>query len=206
MMFIQADPFEREFSQSQAGGGGGGGGGGGQGNDPAQISQREKEIISATFKQQGDKNSTQQQAVEIAKLLSQSQATLHDQAITLSGRLQARELTDEVQAISDFQKDMIAASEAMAPAAQQLQQEKWKDAIPNEQKALQYLLRAEATFRQIQVAFGRSRVAEAVGAAGGARSGGAVRSGARYREESVRDAEDSRFDAPSRRRRKSTMR
>ncbi len=49
MMFIQVDPFEREFSQSQqAGGGGGGGGGGGQANQPAQISQREKEIISAT--------------------------------------------------------------------------------------------------------------------------------------------------------------
>ena len=31
---------------------------------------------------------------------------------------------------------------------------KWRDAIPNEQKALQHLLRAEATFRQIQVAFG----------------------------------------------------
>src|SRR6202020_1544217 len=74
MMFIQADPFEREFSQSQSGGGGGGGGGGGQGNDPAQISQREKEIISATFKQQGDKNATKQQADAIAKLLSQSQA------------------------------------------------------------------------------------------------------------------------------------
>src|ERR1700722_11394126 len=42
MMFIQADPFEREFSQSQQSGGGGGGGQGA--NDPAQISQREKEI------------------------------------------------------------------------------------------------------------------------------------------------------------------
>jgi hypothetical protein len=31
----------------------------------------------------------------------------------------------------------------------------WKDAIPLEQKALQALLRAEATFRQIQVAFGQ---------------------------------------------------
>src|SRR5580658_7914357 len=39
MMFIQADPFEREYSQSQSGGGG-------RGDDPAQISQREKEIIS----------------------------------------------------------------------------------------------------------------------------------------------------------------
>ena len=165
IMFIQAEPFEREFSQSQESGGGGGGGGGQA--DPAQISQREKEIISATFKQQGDKRSTQQQATDIARLLTQSQATLRDQAVSLSGRLQARELTDEVQAIGDFQKDMIAASEAMAPAAQQLQREKWKDAIPNEQKALQFLLRAEATFRQIQVAFGAR--------GGGGGGGGAAR-------------------------------
>src|SRR6185369_14200933 len=121
MVFIQAEPFEREFSQSQQSGGGGGGGG-----DPSeQISQREKEIIAATFKQQGDKHATQQQATDIAKLLYQSQSTLHDQAVTLSGRLEARELTNEVQAISDFQKDMLAASAAMQPAAQQLQQQKW---------------------------------------------------------------------------------
>ncbi len=165
MMFIQADPFEREYSQSQQGGGGGGGG---QGNQQAQISQREKEIISATFKQQSDKHATRQQAADIAKLLSQSQATLRDQAVSLSGRLEARELTDQVQAIGDFTKDMIAASDAMGPAARQLQQEQWKDAIPQEQKALQYLLRAEATFRQIEVAFGAR-------GGGGGGGGGAAR-------------------------------
>jgi hypothetical protein len=38
MIFIQADPFEREFSQSQqSGGGGGGGGGGGQGNHLSHV-------------------------------------------------------------------------------------------------------------------------------------------------------------------------
>ena len=166
MVFIQAEPFEREFSQSQQSGGGGGGGGGG-GDPSEQISQREKEIIAATFKQQGDKHATAQQATDIAKLLYQSQSTLHDQAVTLSGRLEARELTSEVQAISDFQKDMLAASASMEPAAQQLQQQKWKDAIPSEQKALQYLLRAEATFRQIQIAFGA--------AGGGGGGGGAAR-------------------------------
>jgi hypothetical protein len=165
MIFIQTEPFEREFSQSQQSGGGGAGGG--QGNQSAQISQREKEIIFATFKQQRDKNSTPQQAADIAKLLAQSQSTLRDQAVSLSGRLQARELTAEVHAIGDFQKDVVAASEAMAPAAQQLQQEKWKDAIPNEQKALQFLLRAEATFRQIEVAFGAR--------GGGGGGGGAAR-------------------------------
>ena len=50
---------------------------------------------------------------------------------------------------------MNAAAEAMRPSRRSsLQQQKWTDAIPSEQKALQNLLRAEATFRQIQVAFG----------------------------------------------------
>jgi hypothetical protein len=186
MMFIQADPFEREFSQSQTSGGGGGGGGGG-GDPSAEISQREKEIISQTFKQQGDKNSTQQQATDIAKLLSQSQTTLRDQAVSLSGRLEARELTNEVQAINDFQKDMLAASEAMAPAAQQLQQQKWKDAIPNEQKALQSLLRAEATFRRIQVAFGAQ--------GGGGGGGGAARDLAQLFELEL-DTQKNQYETP----------
>ncbi len=186
MTFIQADPFEREFSQSQTSGGGGGGGGGG---DPtAEISQREKEIISQTFKQQGDKNATPQQATDIAKLLSQSQSTLHDQAVTLSGRLEARELTDAVKAIGDFEKDMLAASQAMEPAAQQLKQQKWKDAIPNEQKALQSLLRAEATFRQIQVAFG----AQGGGGGGG---GGAARDLAQLFELEL-DTQKNQYETP----------
>ena len=62
---------------------------------------------------------------------------------------------------------MNAAAKAMDPAAQNLGQQKWKDAIPEEQNALQYLLRAEATFRQIEVAFG-SRMG---GSGGGGGSG-----------------------------------
>ena len=56
--FIQVDPFEREFSQSQQSGGGGGGGGGGQQNQQSDISRREKELIAATWKQQNDKTAT----------------------------------------------------------------------------------------------------------------------------------------------------
>ena len=82
--FIQADPFEREFSQSQAGGGGGGGGQGNQ-ND---ISQREKEIIAQTWKHRSDKNAAAQQAAEAGKFLSEVQSKLRDQAIALAGRLQ----------------------------------------------------------------------------------------------------------------------
>ena len=56
----------------------------------------------------------------------------------------------------------------MGEAAESLKAQKWKDAIPPEQKALQHLLRAEATRRDIQVAFGAAR-------GGGGGGGGAGR-------------------------------
>jgi hypothetical protein len=163
IFFIQADPFEREFSQSQQSAGGGGGGGQGGQSD---ISDREKEIIAATWKQQGNKAAPAQQAAEQGRFLSEVQSKLRDQAIALAGRLQLRDLNEENEAFSSFQKDMAAAAQAMSPAADKLHQQKWQDALPNEQKALQHLLQAEATFRQIQVAFGN---------AGGGGGGGAGR-------------------------------
>ncbi|PYU22832.1 MAG: hypothetical protein DMG32_17395 [Acidobacteria bacterium] len=168
MYFIQADPFERQFSQSQqAGGGMGGGGGFGQG-DQTDIAQREKEIIAATFKQKGDsdKKPSKQESAENGKFLSGVQAKLRDQALSLAARLQRRELSDANQEFSDFEKDMTAAAAAMAPAAERLQQQKWSDALPEEQKALQHLLRAEATFREIQVAFGARGGGGGAGGAG----------------------------------------
>jgi hypothetical protein len=163
MFFIQAEPFEREYSQSQQMGGGAGAGG----NAPDEISQRQKEIISATWKQLGDRQGAAERAAENAKFLSGVQSKLRDQAISLAGRLEMRGLIGQNDEFTGFQKDMNAAAEAMGPASQKLQQQKWKEALPDEQKALEYLLRAEATFRQIQVAFG-----SAGGANGGSGTAG----------------------------------
>ncbi len=155
IMFVEADPFEREFSQSQAGGAGGGGGGGG-GQDQQEISRREKEIIANTWQQVSKKAPDKQKGTDTAKFLSDVQAKLQAQAVSLSGRLQSRELTSQNEEFSAFQKDMSSAAEAMGPATDKLKLQKWAEALPDEQKALQYLLRAEATFRKIQVAFGNS--------------------------------------------------
>src|ERR1019366_3399719 len=73
--FIQVDPFEREFSQSQQSGGGGGGGGG-QNNNQTDIARREKELIAATWKQVNAKGTTPEQAAAMGKPLSEAQATL----------------------------------------------------------------------------------------------------------------------------------
>ncbi|WP_263409410.1 DUF4175 family protein [Terriglobus tenax] len=152
--FIQADPFEREFSQSQAGGGGGGGGGGQQQNQ-GEISRRQKELIAQTWKQQNDKTSTPKSSEDQSKFLADVQSKLRQQVDALSSRLESRDMTAANETFTSFEKDMQEASKAMVPAADKLRGQQWKDAIANEQKALQFLLRAEATFRQIQVAFGQ---------------------------------------------------
>jgi len=165
MLFIQAEPFEREYSQSQQSGGGGGG----SGSAPDEISQRQKEIIGATWKQLGDKGASAESAAENAKFLSGVQSKLHDQAVSLANRLQMRGLDSGNDEFVAFQKNMNAAADAMTPALETLRVQKWKDALPHEQQALQYLLHAEATFRQIQVAFGSA------GGANGGASGSAGR-------------------------------
>ena len=163
--FIQVDPFEREFSQSQQSGGGGGGAGGA--NNQTEISKREKELIAATWKQQNDKAATPKDQAVTGKFLSEAQQKLRDQVLALSARIESRDLSGATEEFSGFDKDMQAAAEAMAPSAEKLQATQWKDALPLEQKALQALLRAEATFRKIQVAFGQS----GGGAGGGANAG-----------------------------------
>jgi hypothetical protein len=166
--FIQADPFEREFSQSQQSGGGGGGGGGGGQNNQTEISKREKELIAATWKQQNDKAATPKDAAVAGQFLSDAQQKLRDQVTALSARMRSRDLSAANEEFTGFEKDMQAAAEAMAPSADKLKGMQWKDAIPLEQKALQALLRAEATFRQIQIAFGQ----QGGGGGGGGNSAG----------------------------------
>jgi len=165
MSFIQVEPFEREFSQSQQSGGGGGAGGAG-GNKQTEISKREKELIAATWKQQNNKSATQKDATVAGQFLSDAQQKLRDQVIALSSRIESRDLSAAAEEFAGFNKDMQDAAAAMAPSADKLKATQWKDALPLEQKALQALLRAEATFRKIEVAFGQSGGGSGSGSAG----------------------------------------
>ena len=164
--FIQVEPFEREFSQSQQSGGGAGGGAANNQNQ-TEISKREKELIAATWKQQNDKTATPKDSSAQGQFLSDAQQKLRDQVNALSVRMQSRDISEANQEFTDFDKDMQAAAAAMVPSADKLKGMQWKDALPLEQKALQALLRAEATFRQIEVAFGQ----RGGGGGGGGNSG-----------------------------------
>src|ERR1019366_6558941 len=87
MVFVQAEPFERNYSQSQQGGGGGGGD---SSDDGSEISQRQKEIIAATWNEL--RGSAKDKAAENARFLAEIQTKLKEQAQSLAQRSRSREL------------------------------------------------------------------------------------------------------------------
>ena len=156
LFFVEVQPFNRNFSQGQ-GGGGGGGGGGQQQQD--EISRRQKEILVATWnliKERSEETSSyldEQQLHDNAQMLADLQRTLAEQARTLASRTRARGLTGADPSIQKFIEALDQAAAAMDPAAERLADIELDQAVPREQDALQHLLRAEATFTDIQVAF-----------------------------------------------------
>ena len=150
MFFVQAEPFERRYSQSQESGGAGGGGE----QEDNKISEREKEIIAATWNQIKDTSANKSAAAENSGFLSGVQSKLRDQAHSLSDRMKARQLAGSSEEFKTFTNEMDEAVKAMGPASDKLRGSEWQNALAPEQKALQHLLRAEAVMRDIKVAFG----------------------------------------------------
>jgi hypothetical protein len=151
MIFAQAEPFDFKFSQSQQAGGMGMGGGA-QDND---ISERQKQIIAATWNETRDAEPNPATLKEHARFLADLESKLGDQSKTLAERMANRDLSSTNSQFEEFSKLMTQASSEMSEAAGQLKPGKWHEALPPEQKALQSLLRADALFRDIQVAFGQ---------------------------------------------------
>lgn len=150
LFMVQVQPFERKFTQAQAGGGGGGG----MGEEQGAISERQREILLATWNLQRNDERNQrsrQQLEDSARMLAELQTTLATQARTLAERTRARISIDSDERVKTFVESLERAASVMDPAAEYLQRFKLQAAVPVEQQALQQLLRAEAAFREVQV-------------------------------------------------------
>lgn len=150
LFMVQVQPFERTFKQAQAGGGGGGG----MTDEQGDISERQREILLATWNlQRNDERNkrSRQQLEDSARMLSEFQRTLSQQARTLAQRTRARMDVDSDERIKTFVESLERASGLMEPAAGHLSAFRLQEAVPPEQQALQQLLRAEAAFREVQV-------------------------------------------------------
>jgi hypothetical protein len=152
--FMQVRPYDNEYRQQQ-GGGGGGGGGGGQQNDANQLSQRQREIIAATFKTARDSAQTDKKALdENLATLRLSQQRLREQTSELSNKLVERGISKSDSNWAKISQILPKAAAEMDTAEKKLSSGAPTSALQPEQRALAQLQRAEAVFREIQVSMG----------------------------------------------------
>jgi hypothetical protein len=148
--FIQIRPFEQKYVQNQQGAPPGAQGGEGQ----EALSRQQKDIISATFKLIRDKERmAQKEFTDNVKSLALVQSRLQQQAQGLVDRLQRRgavQIDDNFRKLFEYLKNAIGE---MGKATADLGAQNPGGALPDEQKSLQQLMRAESLFREIQVSF-----------------------------------------------------
>jgi len=156
IFFIDIQPFDRRYSQSQQSGQPGAQ----QGPRQDEISRRQREIIVSTWniirEQQNNRGDNDAYVADNAALLSRVQATLKDQVVTLVQRTQARQLTASAEDIALFVENLNKAAEVMIPAAEHLSEIELEQALLPEQEALQHLLAAEAVFTDISISMQRN--------------------------------------------------
>ena len=152
IVFAKVEPFDLKFRESQAAGGGGSGAGG----ENSKISERQKDIIAATWNQIKEPTTNTGTLMQNANFLSELESKLGDQAKALSERMGNRELGQDSEQFKEFSKSMLDASAQMAQAKVDLKDGKWNGALGPEQKGLQAILHAESIFRDIQVSMSQS--------------------------------------------------
>jgi hypothetical protein len=165
IFFMNIRPFGRDYRQAEQAGGGAGGGGE-QGDSPGELSQRQRDIITATFNLIRDSASYRdREYAEHLNTIVLMQDRLREQVTTLRTRMDNRQVTQDTMFARIAQILPLAAQE-MVTALAELRGREARAALGAEQRALQQLQRAESLFREVQVAFDQQQ-------GGGGGAGGA---------------------------------
>ncbi|MDE2881159.1 MAG: hypothetical protein OXP70_04860 [Acidobacteriota bacterium] len=152
IFFIAVRPFDRTYRQGDTMPGAGAGGGDGL---DGTLSLRQKQIVVATFKILRDRDGMPPSAVtETVATIGLAQGRLREQVATLNRRLRNRGIGATAE-FSEIVEHLDAGLVEMTVAEELLIAGNPDDALPREQKALTHLQRADAVFRDVQVAFGQ---------------------------------------------------
>ena len=148
--FLQVRPFDREYREAEQQGMPG------QGEDsPEGLSEQQREIVSATYKSARDRAQTPAaEHRENLATITLAQGRLRDRVETLAQRMRERGVASSDSVLAQIAAELPKAADAMRAAEEQLNRREPQQALPPEQKALQHLLRAEAAFREVQIARG----------------------------------------------------
>ncbi|HUV12802.1 MAG TPA: hypothetical protein VMY18_04105, partial [Acidobacteriota bacterium] len=152
IFFLEVEPFDKEYIQSQAGGGGRG-----MGDRGLELSRQQKQIVVATFSLIQEKEQFAPEEVnESSQTLALVQQRLAGQAETIVERIERRGQALVDQRFKQMAEHLRQAIEHMKPAETALNEVALPEALPETQKALQQLLRAEALFNRMQVSMSQS--------------------------------------------------
>lgn len=148
MYFLSIRPFGRDYRQAEQAGAPGGGGGEEENGD---LAQTQREIIAATFNVvRARERMSAEELAENLNTIALSQERLREQVETLAQRMRARGVTEDT-VFRRIAAILPQAAEEMTAAAERLRARTPDEALPNEQRALQHLQRAEALYRDVQV-------------------------------------------------------
>jgi hypothetical protein len=149
IQFLTIRPFSREYKQNQQGGGGGGGE---QEMNPGSLVQRQRDIVAATFKTERDRSRTPAATLRgDISALHLSQGRLRQELVSLQARVSRPAAQAADTSFRILAEVLPKAGVEMAAAESLLVQGKTADALAPEQRALQWLEKAEAAFRDVQV-------------------------------------------------------
>jgi len=154
IFFMEIRPFDRNFRRAQGGGGAGGMQGG---NQERSLSHQQRELVIATFKLARDAQTyDEDRFTETADTLETAQARIVSRVEAIIRRIGSRAVMEKNPGIQRMREELPKAVIAMKKAQQRLLEESPAKALPPARKALQHLQRAEAAFRDAQIAFGQS--------------------------------------------------
>ena len=164
LYFVDVRAFDkryRDMGTNSAGDGGDGGGGGGR---EQELSNRQREIVNATWNLIQERDTGARGGSDLedqVDLVGVLQRTLMDQVETLVARAQGRRLSvsDEVE---PYVAELRQAAAQMKIAADTLASHLLDDAVQPEQRALQHLLTAEAGLRDVNVTLSSSSAGDSV--------------------------------------------
>ena len=152
LYFLQIRAFSRDYRSATSQGGMGGAGG--VGTDPRALSEAQREIVAGTFNVVRDRSDyTDEEYRENLVFLTLAQGGLREQVETLLRRMNSRVMPadPEFRTIGEL---LPQAVDAMREAEAELQGQDAPGALPPEQRALQFLQRAEEAYEEVMVSMG----------------------------------------------------
>ena len=151
--FARIRPYDQRWRAAEASGGEPGAGGG---MSPGELSQRQREIVAATFRLVRDKaRYTDREWRDNLSTVTLMQGRLREEVETLVRRIESRGVVELDSTMAAVAAALPPALDAMKDAEERLGRRQGAEALPPEQRALQYLQRAEAAFRDRQVTQGQ---------------------------------------------------